>query len=170
MKGKTLKVMSPKDVDKSLKQLIGFLGLNENETTHLPFTKPGSFEPEPKNCFFNVWIQCDREGGAFYFGWILAQDRAHAFSEAQFHCIWRSPKGELLDITPREDEEERLLFIPDSGRNIELSSHNGSPALISYDNVSICKGELLTGVERIKVVPQTDMIYRYGLAERGGAP
>jgi hypothetical protein len=43
--------------------------------------------------------------------------------EASHHCIWQSPKGELIDLT---ENFERILFVPDdyppTGRPI-LSKH-----------------------------------------------
>jgi len=33
--------------------------------------------------------------------------------EAEFHAVWKSTEGTLLDITPKADEESRILFLPD---------------------------------------------------------
>jgi hypothetical protein len=58
------------------------------------------------------------------------------------------------------------MFAPDNNRKIILTQHNGSPALVAYDNVRIQQGQLITDLKKVIVVPQTEMIYKYGLAER----
>jgi len=37
-------------------------------------------------------------------------------AEAEYHAVWESPKGEWLDITPKDDGVDRILFLPDHGR------------------------------------------------------
>lgn len=44
--------------------------------------------------------------------------------EAEFHCIWESPEGELFDITPKMYETENIVFLPDptksfTGRQVD---------------------------------------------------
>lgn len=39
--------------------------------------------------------------------------------EAEAHSVWRSPKGELVNITPHHDGEKRILFLCD--RNMAYS-------------------------------------------------
>lgn len=33
--------------------------------------------------------------------------------EAEFHAVWESPSGELVDITPKSQWFKKILFIPD---------------------------------------------------------
>lgn len=37
--------------------------------------------------------------------------------EAEFHCVWESPEGELIDITPKMFEAENIIFLPDSTKS-----------------------------------------------------
>jgi hypothetical protein len=55
-----------------------------------------------------------KEGGEALEGWaIWYQDGVLVEGEA---CvIWKSPKGELIDITPREDEYPQIMFVEDAG-------------------------------------------------------
>ena len=33
--------------------------------------------------------------------------------EGEYHCVWKSPTGELIDLTPKPDGERQILFVPD---------------------------------------------------------
>ena len=103
--------------------------------------------------------------GVPVFGWVLAQDKSKGFAEAQFHCVWKSTEDKLVDITPRRDGEKRVLFIPDHTRQITLSRYEGAPAITTYDNVRVLGNKIVSEIKRIKIIPQTEMIQKYGLAD-----
>lgn len=161
-----MRVISPRRVNERIRALIRYLELNETDVSLLKFTEPTQFDSEPQNCHFNVWVQCNKCGGQPQSGWLLAEDERQDFVEAQFHTVWRSPEGKLRDITPRADREKRVMFVLDLSRCITLCDHDGAPAILTYDNIRIHRGHLLTGLTRIKLVPQSEMIYEHGLATR----
>lgn len=33
--------------------------------------------------------------------------------EAEFHAVWLSPEGQMIDITPKPHGETQILFVPD---------------------------------------------------------
>lgn len=41
--------------------------------------------------------------------------------EAEFHAIWRSPSGDLKDITKRTDSEKTILFLKEHQRKYDYS-------------------------------------------------
>lgn len=125
--------------------------------------KSNSFVPEPLCCHLNVMVKMEYERGLPQFGWILAQNKSVNFSEAQFHCVWKSSEGDLQDITPRLDNEKRVLFIPDDKRVISLSYHENKPAINTFDNVRVLGNRCLTKLRRIRIVPETDMFERYSI-------
>jgi hypothetical protein len=49
-------------------------------------------------------------------GWAIWQC-ADALIEAEFHLAWRTPSGELVDITARPGGEETILFVEDPKRS-----------------------------------------------------
>lgn len=70
---------------------------------------------ESFKCFANVAEQIHQHGGAAVVGWALqkgAPDIGHRNRLARHwidaHCIWQSPDGELLDVTPGYDN---ALFV-----------------------------------------------------------
>jgi hypothetical protein len=41
--------------------------------------------------------------------------------DADFHGAWRAPDGQLLDITPRRDDEDRVLFLTEPSSRLKRS-------------------------------------------------
>lgn len=158
--------MSPLTMNPAASRIIAELGLDPSKVAWLPFTHPGGFEPEPDHCHFNVWVQWERCGGEVQPGWIISEVPEAGFIEAQFHAVWRSPEGLLVDITPRSDSEPLVLFVPDPRRKITESDHAGAPAIISYANFKMLQGQVISGISRIKIVPTSDFMYRHGLANK----
>lgn len=66
---------------------------------------------ELNRCHVNVADHVLAHGGEAVFGWIIWQSEVLLHAEA--HCNWRSPQGELIDITPKADREGQVLFLPD---------------------------------------------------------
>ena len=159
-----LKSQSPKKVNSAVRRLLSELQLPEKNIQFLKYKKPDHFRPESDNCHFNVLVMCNYHGGGVINGWIISQDTKNDFIEAQFHAVWSHPDGTLVDITPRKDGEKRLMFVLDELRQIELSDHEGIPAIISYDNFRILRGITISGLQKIKIVPQSSFIYDHGLA------
>lgn len=69
-------------------------------------------------CFGNVDKKIAQKGGEKVHGWTVREWKG-VFLEAEFHAIWKSPKGAFLDVTPTEEVEVKRLFLPDPGRSFE---------------------------------------------------
>lgn len=76
----------------------------------LPFTDLGY---EPQECHLNVRCHVKTHGGSVVNGWMIWDYEPFTFAEAEFHCVWRSPAGLLVDLTPKVDGESEILFLPD---------------------------------------------------------
>lgn len=75
------------------------------------------------DCFHDVQREVEKSGGNIQYGWTI-WEWPGIFIEAEFHAVWRRTDGELLDVTPKKDGEERILFVPDlvrvfSGKQID---------------------------------------------------
>lgn len=68
------------------------------------------------NCHANVTHRVREHGGRRINGWMIWENQS--FAEAEFHAVWATEAGELLDITPRSDGEEMILFLPDPSRQL----------------------------------------------------
>ena len=53
-------------------------------------------------CFPNVQAKVARDGGQMRCGWQL-WEWPHVLVEAEFHAVWVSPAGELVDISPKPE-------------------------------------------------------------------
>ncbi|WP_158859447.1 YecA family protein [Rhodoplanes serenus] len=53
-----------------------------------------------------------RDGGSLILGWNI-WEWPSVFIEAEHHSVYRSPSGQLFDITPSDTEDEDRLFLID---------------------------------------------------------
>lgn len=123
MKPTTPKVITP--------QVGSFLkGISPAPASFLPYVELGRVQPG--QCHLNVRAYVEDHGGTPVYGWIIWESPIHL--EAEFHCVWEDPHGDLWDITPRADAEQLILFLPDPKRAFDWR-HN-----ISWANRYLVKG------------------------------
>ena len=67
----------------------------------------------PRECFPNVERMVREHGGQQVNGWAVWQ-WANILVETEAHSVWRSPEGELMDITPHDNGEREILFLHDA--------------------------------------------------------
>ena len=65
-----------------------------------------------QQCYYNVRDAVSRDGGSVEFGWII-WELPDVYIEAEHHAVWCSEGVNLLDLTPKSDNEEVILFLPD---------------------------------------------------------
>lgn len=69
------------------------------------------WENSVKNeCINNVKRYIDVYEGQVVTGWVIWQ-WANILIEAEAHAIWKSPKGQLLDISVHDNNETKILFL-----------------------------------------------------------
>ncbi|MEY3498429.1 MAG: hypothetical protein RL308_98 [Bacteroidota bacterium] len=64
---------------------------------------------KPDNCFFNVKEKVSKDKGEIIYGWKLYQTQL--LLEAERHAVWKSPLGELIDISPDSANSNSIVFI-----------------------------------------------------------
>lgn len=69
-------------------------------------------ESRLNECFPNVAEHVREYGGQSVLGRCIWQ-RANILIEAEAHAVWRSPNGDLMDITSHINDEESILFLID---------------------------------------------------------
>lgn len=158
-----LRLTTPKRLTPNVRRLIDTMRLTADGAVWLKLYRPRDFVSEPAECHINILIQQKFRRGALVSGWTIWQDFENEFVEAQFHSVWRDPQGNLRDITPRQDREQKVLFVPDESRHFKLTHVGDAPALLVYETVRMHRGSLLNGPsERIHVCV-TKLLYQYGL-------
>lgn len=66
---------------------------------------------EINECFPAIEKKVLDFGGSMLLGWQIW--KTLFLIEAEYHAIWQSPIGEMLDITPKDIPVSRILFLPD---------------------------------------------------------
>ena len=90
--------------------------VTDGEPIYLEVTPSG--REIPLDCFTNVEKQIARHGGTPQYGWRI-WEWPYTMIEAEFHAVWRTPDGALVDITPAPMGITTILFLPDSTRAYE---------------------------------------------------
>lgn len=94
------------------------------QPVYLPYTDVGSGYA-PAQCHINLSHRIREHGGERVNGWMIWELDGQ-FAEGEFHCVWQSPKeGALIDITPRRDGEQRILFLADPATCLQVGPHGG---------------------------------------------
>ena len=64
----------------------------------------------------------ERDAGESVFGWAVFAFPG-AYWEAQHHAVWRSPAGDLLDVTPPVYADlKTTLFVSDDAADVDCDS------------------------------------------------
>lgn len=124
-------------IDDDLERLVDAVGSG---------TRPVFIEvtPEPyarvNECFPAVAEKVRQDGGKAQLGWQLWRGRF--LLEAEFHAVWRSPKSDLRDITPKSVPVGRILFLPDpraryEGRQVDSVRLNRTTNQLVDDLVAV---------------------------------
>jgi len=70
------------------------------------------------DCFHNVERQVEAHRGEIVYGWAV-WCWISVMVEAEFHAVWKSPNGELIDVTPKQHGEKEILFLEDTEARYE---------------------------------------------------
>ena len=85
-------------------------------------------------CFQNVEQKVRNDGGNIVYGWQIWL-MPEILIEAEFHAVWKSPHGELIDITPKTPATDKILFIPDESKEYDGRRTNNIRQNISKSKV-----------------------------------
>lgn len=100
---------TPPEISRPIKRLVERV-VPGGSAIYLPVTpEPGAVVNE---CFPNVAAKIESAGGRMLCGWQL-WEWPHVLVEAEFHAVWISPDGDLVEITPKPQHESKILFVPD---------------------------------------------------------
>ena len=76
------------------------------------------FDRPANECFPLVEEQIAGSGGSMVVGWAI-WEWPGVFIEAEFHAVWASPEGQLIDFAPRPLRSPHIVFLPDPSRKYE---------------------------------------------------
>ncbi|MDB5123026.1 MAG: motif domain protein [Mucilaginibacter sp.] len=161
-------ITAPLLTDDNLSELIGLLKIDT-----VPSFIPVNLDSlsEKNDCFDNVHAKVQRDGGERIVGWQLWKQPF--MIEAEYHAIWRSPNGELVDITPKNIAIDKIMFVEDpnnpyDGQQLDNIRLNTTNNLLVDDFIALAQAKfhLFSGGEkaRMKMVsfsPNEQKILRY---------
>ena len=153
---------TPKKINNHIKILIDDLGLNEDSVTMMKLRKQTAFETVEKYCIINCIKKKELAGGSIQFGWIIWQDKAANFTEAEFHAVWADDQGKLHDITHRIDKEKRIMFVPDPNRSKVIFKDNKGIGSRSYTNHKMHNGVIVEPTRQWEVYMEPEVLARIG--------
>jgi len=116
----------PTTIDENVNALVRKLGLPGPPQFVPVQTTPTSIVAD---CFANVDTQVAGSGGAKVYGWKLWLF-PDVWVAAEFHAVWRSPQGQLIDVTP-SSSGSTILFVSDPTRTYNGRTLNNVHHLIS---------------------------------------
>ena len=102
------------EIRKFCDQLVGSGNLRRVRVKSAP-------EAAENDCFHNVSDHLKAHGGSSILGWTIWEWPA-TMIEAEFHCVWLSSKGDLIDITPKPDGDPEVLFLRDEAAEFDVTN------------------------------------------------
>ncbi|WP_019529481.1 hypothetical protein [Dasania marina] len=153
---------TPKKIDIDIQALIEDLGLDDASVQILKLRRQAEFEAVEKYCNINCIKKQELDGGSVQFGWVIWQDKAARFTEAEFHAVWVDENGQFHDITPRIDKEKRIMFVPDNTRKQELIKDTKGVRTRSYTNHKMQNGVIVKPSTDWEAYMEPDKLARIG--------
>lgn len=148
--------MTPERIDHDIARLIS--QLNSTEKPVFVTHRPEQYA-QVNECFPAVEKMIAINQGAMCLGWQIW--RTNLLVEAEFHAVWRSPQGELIDITPKPRKLQHILFLPMprakyDGAQVDNVRLNITGNKVVDDFVSVCEAIF-------KIENKGERAYQYGL-------
>ncbi len=117
-------------------------------------------DAEINECFVNLEKKRKRDGGGIQLGWAIWY-LPGILMEAEFHAVWISPDGDLIDISPRPIEFKEIMFLPDSsavysGKQIDNIRIPLSKNPKAKEFISLCE-------EFFKTMNKGELAFKHGL-------
>jgi hypothetical protein len=109
-----------------------------------PVHVPVRLEPYsgPDDCHGNAAKKVQRDGGQIRFGWVVWEVPDWEI-RLEFHSVWQSPQGHLVDVSPPVHGGRVVLFLPDpirvyEGRSISSVHYPYSASPLCREYVEVC--------------------------------
>ncbi|HOO90143.1 MAG TPA: hypothetical protein PLA74_04900 [Syntrophales bacterium] len=104
--------LTPKEITKDI---LAFCKEIDPNTNPLFVSVNPTREVRFNYCLTDVPKYAMQHGGKAIFGWIIWELQG-LLLEAEFHTCFEGNNGKLIDITPKSDGNEYIVFLPDSYR------------------------------------------------------
>jgi hypothetical protein len=122
---------TPKAIDEAVIAFFTDLGVSNAQFVEVR-PAPGA---ELGMCQRNVTEHIKRNGGTLVHVWAIWANRL--FLMGEFHAVWRSPTGTLVDVTPAAEGETRVLcaVAKEYGEDFDFANRPANRAMRTVDPV-----------------------------------
>lgn len=168
--------MVPKTINNDILKLVDLVN-KKSKPFFIPVI-PESYSI-PGACFPTVEEKIKRHGGKMVLGWQLWE--TNLLAEAEFHAIWESPDGVLLDVTPKDIPIEKILFLSDSktkysGKQVDNIRMNMTNNPLVDDFIELAKlkfrllnrGDLVNKIGEVRLTGKDAQIFQAILEIKDG--
>lgn len=130
--------MTPNEICSDIRFLVSKIGA-KSEPIFLP-SRPEVGAPV-NECFPIVDKKVESAGGKQLLGWQIW--KTSLLVEAEFHAVWESAEGEIIDITPKSLPLSKILFLPDEavvyeGKQVNNIRVNTTGNQLVDDFIAVC--------------------------------
>jgi hypothetical protein len=119
-----------------------------------------SYGHPANECFPIVEEQIASRGGSRVTGWAI-WEWPGVFIEAEFHAVWASQTGELLDLSPRPFLASSIVFLPDPSTQYEGRQIDNVRKPLVSDNDLI--RFLFIFRRRFEILNEGDLAFQHGM-------
>lgn len=118
-------------------------------------------------CNTGVLEKTKIDGGTPVYGWTI-WEWPNVLATAEFHCVWESPTGELIDITPKPQDEKTILFVADRsyGRDFNFDNRPGNKRC----NVFESRNKSVIAARKIEALSASQLDYERRRAIKANLP
>lgn len=127
-------------------RILDFCSSISSSSPEVLKSSPSGFA-KVSECFSNVDLQVEQQGGRGIFGWLI-WDWEGVYTEAEFHAVWESEDGRRHEISPHASSDPYVVFLPDEAREYKgLRVNNirqaASGNKVIADLIRLCDAEFV---------------------------
>lgn len=116
-------------------------------------------------CNLTVAEKIKKDGGKPVHGWTI-WEWPGVFWTAEFHMVWETPNGDLIDVTPKPDGETSILFLRDWSFEADFDFMNRPVSRRKRIRADEDRAALVA--EAIERLNQKQKVYEEGRATKAG--
>lgn len=144
--------------DKIASFIINFCKTISNEAPVIVPLRPVCREPL-NHCVITVPEHIRANGGKEEYGWCIHIWK-RVLIEAEFHCIWINPSGELIDLTHKREKGNHIIFLPDQNMKYDGRQVNNIRKALTPD--PLIKNYINMWNEYFRYTNDGDLAYYHG--------
>jgi len=137
---------TPSKIGLSVKRFLRIAGLH-GFPEYLPFTDLGK-DYKKGYCLNNCELEHLETSCNVVYGWMIWELKKSSYIEAEFHSVVEVG-AKLIDITPRIDGEEKILFIRDEFREPKRANEH---TWNTWSNIKSQRGKIIEHTKPIQIV------------------